>query len=169
MIFEQKHDAFMKGFSDGYLGHEPAIVESLHLHYERGYITGASERNKLMKAPLNFNTLSTLNKMRSEDPKGFNHLLNTWTVMEWGNAVGGEVGEAQNIAKKMRRLQQKIRGNKSADMDIVELRKRLGKEIADAIIYLDLWATSQGIDAGEAVREVFNAKSIEIGVPHYKI
>jgi hypothetical protein len=73
------------------------------------------------------------------------------------------MGEACNVAKKMLRHRDGVAGNKGADLDLDALRRKLAREIADAVIYADLVCASQGIDLGEAVRETFDAKSEEIG------
>lgn len=108
---------------------------------------------------LTFDELRKANVARCESPDGFDHPLDNWSVAEWGCAVSGEVGEACNIAKKLLRVRDSIPGNKQSKE---ELQEALIREIADAVIYLDLWAASQGIDLEMAVRLAFNAKSIEI-------
>lgn len=109
---------------------------------------------------LDFTTLRTANVLRCEH--GWGHRLKGWSVAEWGNAAAGELGEACNVAKKMLRWDHDIRTElaaKSRDGYKEDLRQ----EIADTLIYLDLWAASEGIDLGEAVRLAFNNKSDEIG------
>jgi hypothetical protein len=50
-----------------------------------------------------------------------------WTVADWSNAMGGEAGEAQNIVKKIRRVQaglwdaQKYPGDSAASSSLVDL------------------------------------------------
>lgn len=110
---------------------------------------------------LRFDILRAINVRRCV--RGFKHSLESWSVAEWTNAAIGELGEACNIAKKMLRHRDGVAGNKGDDRDLAKLRRKLGRELADAIIYLDLVAASQGIDLGAAVRETFNAKSEEIG------
>jgi len=91
---------------------------------------------------------------------GFGHTLDSWSVAEWGCAAAGECGEACNIAKKILRFRDGVAGNKKT---IEEYRADLASEVAGTLIYLDLWAASQGIDLGQAVRDEFNRKSIEVG------
>lgn len=110
---------------------------------------------------LEFGRLREVNVSRCLN--GFGHTLESWSVAEWTNAMIGEAGEACNVAKKMLRHRDNVAGNKGDDQDLAKLRLKLGREIADAIIYADLVAASQGIDLGEVVRETFNAKSEEIG------
>jgi NTP pyrophosphatase (non-canonical NTP hydrolase) len=47
----------------------------------------------------------------------------------------------------------------------LELREKLGRELADTFIYLSLLAQAAGLDLSEVVPEVFNAKSKQIGSP----
>lgn len=70
------------------------------------------------------------------------------------------LGEAANLAKKLNRVRDGVRGNKETE---AELRDKLRRELADTQIYLDLLAQSLGFDLHEASVEVFNAKSEELG------
>ncbi|HTV47388.1 MAG TPA: MazG-like family protein [Phycisphaerae bacterium] len=76
-----------------------------------------------------------------------------WPLDAWSNALAGEVGEAANIIKKMRR----------GDLHHVDDRQLLADELADVAIYLDLLAYRAGIDLGAAVRDKFNRKSRQVG------
>lgn len=84
-----------------------------------------------------------------------------WSPLEWGGATAGEVGEMCNYLKKLRRGDVTLE-----DTDMKEgctIRTAIGREIADAICYLDHVANQLGIDTGEAVREKFNRVSGKIG------
>jgi NTP pyrophosphatase (non-canonical NTP hydrolase) len=107
-------------------------------------------------------SFSVVNRQRCESPVGFNHALKSWTLSDWFTAVVGELGEAANIAKKLNRVRDGIPGNKETPE---ALRQKLGRELADAVVYLDLLAQSAEIDLPAAVEEVFNAKSDELGCP----
>ncbi len=109
---------------------------------------------------MTFNAFSAENRARCESPTGFNHKLSSWTTSDWFTATLGELGEAANVAKKLNRVRDGIVGNKETPDD---LRAKLRIELADVYIYLDLLAQHEGIDIGQAVREAFDAKSIEIG------
>ncbi|PWU21834.1 MAG: hypothetical protein C5B50_00695 [Verrucomicrobia bacterium] len=131
-------------------------------------------RRILTDSGLTFGSLRTTNVRRCEE--GFGHPLDSWSGAEWGNAAGGEGGEsigaflallamhglgsAQNIAKKILRFRDGVAGNKKSKEEYLA---DLASEIAGTLIYLDLWAASQGIDLGKAVRDEFNKKSDEIG------
>lgn len=69
-----------------------------------------------------------------------------WSPTDWATAVAGEVGEACNLIKKMRR---------GEEIPLAEV----GKELADSVIYLDLLARRLGLDLGEAVAQKFNEVS----------
>jgi len=125
---------------------------------------------------LTFSVLRETNVVRCQ--VGFGHTIESWSVAEWGNAAAGEggeavgaylalatinkMGEANNLAKKLLRFRDKVGGNLLGKSES-DYRRELGKEIADMVIYADLWAASQGIDLGNAVREAFNNKSDELG------
>ena len=109
---------------------------------------------------LTFNGFSEANRMRSESPTGFNHKLSDWSLSDWMTALVGEVGEAANVAKKLNRVRDGIPGNTQTEE---ELRAALRDELADAFIYLDLLAQSQGFDLAAAVREKFNRTSRKMG------
>ena len=111
---------------------------------------------------MEFSEFSKANLERCQSPDGFDHDLHSWSTSDWFTATMGELGEAANVAKKLNRVRDNIRGNKeTAD----ELRNKLASELADTFIYLDLLAQSVGIDIGQAVETTFNAKSIEVGYP----
>ena len=109
---------------------------------------------------LTFNELRAVNVQRCQS--GFGHALSSWSVAEWGNAAAGELGEACNIAKKMLRFRDGIAGNQPGKTR-ADYCRDLATEIAGALIYLDLWAASEGLNLGEIVRAEFNKKSAEIG------
>lgn len=69
-----------------------------------------------------------------------------WTLGEWMNAVTGELGEAANIIKKVKR----------GDLSLEEAKPLIAKEFADIITYLDITALQVGINLDEAVIEKFN-------------
>lgn len=70
-------------------------------------------------------------------------------------ALAGEVGEACNVIKKVRR------GDRTMD----DARPDIANELADAVIYLDLLAARAGIDLGNAVAAKFNEVSERVGSP----
>lgn len=90
-----------------------------------------------------------------------------WSLLEWTGAMCGEAGEAANIAKKIRRLEQEL-PNKEAGLVVnnyPELRLALAREVADTIIYGLIIMNEIDCCASKVLREVFNKKSEEYGFP----
>lgn len=111
---------------------------------------------------LTFRAFSQLNRQRSESPSGFGHALNSWSLSDWMTATLGELGEAANIAKKLNRCRDGVRGN---DKPEVDLRAALRTEFADIFCYLDMMVQSQGWTLEEIVPEKFNEASRRMGCP----
>lgn len=76
-----------------------------------------------------------------------------WSLTDWATAVSGELGEACNIIKKIRR----------GDLSIENAMEDLSDELADVFIYLDLLSYRSGIDLSQAVIEKWNKTSEKIG------
>lgn len=93
---------------------------------------------------------------------GFGHSLKSWSLLEWAGATAGEIGEACNVAKKIIRVRDGIRGNKRED-NLSALRAKFGQELADGIIYAVLAMLAAGLNPEDEIRKTFNNKSIEIG------
>mgnify|MGYP001570964157 CR=1 FL=1 len=74
------------------------------------------------------------------------HPIDEWSPTDWATALAGEVGEACNLIKKLRR------GEEIATVDIAD-------EIADAVIYADLLCTRLGEQLSVAIRRKFNMVS----------
>jgi NTP pyrophosphatase (non-canonical NTP hydrolase) len=90
--------------------------------------------------------------------------LQDWTLLEWAGAMAGEAGEAANAAKKVRRLQMRLR-QRRGPVDMAEAIGKLAKEIGDTYLYLDLLAARAGIDLREAIVDAFNGVSEREGFP----
>jgi NTP pyrophosphatase (non-canonical NTP hydrolase) len=73
----------------------------------------------------------------------FHRAGDNWTPTDWGCAIAGEVGEACNLVKKLRRGEP------------IE-RAAVANELADAVIYIDLLAADLGIDLGQAIAHKWN-------------
>lgn len=93
--------------------------------------------------------LREINEKRSIDAYGMQ--LESWSPMEWGCAVAGEVGEMCNFLKKLQR-------------DNINYTEDIAKEMADVIIYIDLLATLLNIDLATSIRDKFNSVSEKKGV-----
>lgn len=85
-----------------------------------------------------------------------------WTIADWSNAVAGEVGEACNVVKKIRRPELGTIGN---GKDVAVYYVQLESEIGDILIYLDLLAKKAGTTLDRAVMRAFNEKSEALGMP----
>ena len=79
------------------------------------------------------------------------------TLSYRGTELGGEVGEALNIIKKLERERLGIRGSRATVEDLAE-------ELADVIICCDLIAMATGIDLKDAVERKFNKTSGSVGL-----
>lgn len=92
--------------------------------------------------------------------RGTWHDENEWTLTDWATAAAGEMGEACNVVKKLRRV--------SSDTDYsldqsADLREALADEIADTVIYLDLLAARAGFSLAGIIRKKFNETSEKVG------
>lgn len=76
-----------------------------------------------------------------------------WSLNDWLTAVVGELGEAANILKKIRR----------GDFTLNQARPKLADELADVATYLDILAKQCDIDLGQATIEKFNRVSDRVG------
>ena len=72
-----------------------------------------------------------------------------WSLGEWCNAVLGELGEAANLIKKVKR----------GDLSLDEARTELGKEFADVLTYLDILSFRTGVDLGQVTIDKWNEVS----------
>lgn len=73
--------------------------------------------------------------------------------------LGGEVGEALNVAKKLERERLGWAGSRATIGHLAE-------ELADVVICADLLALTAGIDLFAAVPAKFDATSKKVGLPH---
>lgn len=80
-----------------------------------------------------------------------------WSPNDWMVAVVGEVGEAANLLKKMKR------GDFDTKDALDAARAELEKELADIVIYLDLLAFQLGVELDSAVVQKFNEVSRRVG------
>jgi NTP pyrophosphatase (non-canonical NTP hydrolase) len=84
-----------------------------------------------------------------------------WSGADWATAMAGEMGEACNVVKKLRRNEDGIAA--PTDPPRTELLYNLGVELADTIIYADLLAQHYGIDLAQHVATKFNVVSDRMG------
>lgn len=71
--------------------------------------------------------------------------------------LGGEVGEALNVCKKMERVRLGVKGSTATIDDLKD-------ELADIIICVDRVGAAMGIDLGAEVRRKFNYTSDKYGL-----
>lgn len=91
-----------------------------------------------------------------------------WNIAEWTNAAAGEMGEACNAAKKLRRLDegmQQADGDSPAPRLVEESVAKLMKELGDTVIYLDLCAQAIRVRLEDCVTMAFNQISKREGFP----
>lgn len=120
----------------------------------------AIERAMPKQRPLTFAALRRANTERLPGFRNRNGDLaharsdgSDWSLNDWLTAVAGELGEAANVLKKVRR----------GDFTLDEARSMLAQEFSDVVIYLDLLAKQAGIDLDAAVVHTFNEKSRQVG------
>lgn len=104
---------------------------------------------------LDFNDLRRANVSRCEEVF---HPLGEWSPTDWATAMAGECGEACNEVKKLRRLDGADFVHDTAEKR-EELHEKIGKELADLVIYADLLAARLGINLASCVIEKFNEVS----------
>ena len=114
------------------------------------------------ETPLTFAALRAANvarlplfKNRRGEPAHSEPDGSDWSLGEWCNAVLGELGEAANLIKKVKR----------GDVTLDEARTDLAKEYADVVTYLDILAFQTGVDLGEATAAKWDEVSARVGVP----
>ena len=144
------HRAYHAQLKASQSGAVPMVQISLQ---ELMALRAALPDQKLLPRGLTFDALRAASEARNptfKNAKGETvHSGADWTMNDWFTAMTGEVGEAGNILKKIRRR----------DFTLDEARDQLASELADVVIYLDLLANKAGIDLGKAVIDTFNRKS----------
>lgn len=143
-----------------FYGHDGKFTESLRVALEAGLRALTPPAASQDSGAFDMRAFAVENRARCEAPNGFNHPMSSWSLSDWMTATLGELGEAANVAKKLNRVRDGITGNSEAPE---QLRSNLADEIADAFIYLDLLAQSEGIDLATAVRTKFDKTSAKIG------
>jgi NTP pyrophosphatase (non-canonical NTP hydrolase) len=95
---------------------------------------------------------ANIKREKERDPDGKCGLL-----LYRATELGGEVGEALNVCKKLAREQMRIVGSRSSVAQLAD-------ELADVVIATDLLAMACGIDLEAATRAKFNATSDALGL-----
>lgn len=119
-----------------------------------------------MNATLTFREVTAANVARCDHwHKGG---LGDWSVADWAVAMAGEAGEVCNAVKKLRRIEDEIANISDPDRQLstrAEAVKKIGEELADTFLYLNLLAVRLGIDLPTEVVAKFNATSERYGFP----
>lgn len=121
---------------------------------------------------ISLNQFEVLNVQRCKrwhnGPQG----IDEWSLTDWFTAMTGELGEAANVVKKLRRIQGNLANINEGDRQIIGIAEAAGKaqhELADTFIYMVIVAhqlTKMGApEFSQAIRKAFNAKSREYGFP----
>lgn len=115
---------------------------------------------------LSFRDLQNANSTRCNrwHPTG----LKEWSVTDWATATVGELGEACNAIKKLRRIETGAQNINDPGRQLTEREaavRAIGEELADTIIYLDLLAQRLGIELECEVVNKFNKTSERYGFP----
>lgn len=119
-----------------------------------------------MNTALTFATVTQANVARCD--RWHRGGLADWSVADWAVAMAGEAGEVCNAVKKLRRVEDEIANISDADRQLstrAEAVKKIGEEIADTFLYLNLLAVRLGIDLPTEVIAKFNATSERYGFP----
>lgn len=88
-----------------------------------------------------------------------------WTGADYSNEMGGECGEAQNVVKKLRRVETGVQLKPGAPTE-GELLDKLGDELADVIITACNLANFYGLKLTPYTIRKFNQTSEDYGFPH---
>lgn len=112
-----------------------------------------------MHDPMNFPYLRVVNRGRRDAWQGDVQ----WTAADWSNELCGEVGEAANIVKKLRRLETGTVVRES-EQDVKDLVNLLGMELADVLICVDLLAMHFDIDLESFLIYKFNRTTDKMGL-----
>lgn len=114
--------------------------------------------------PLTFDAVRAANVSRG---KAWHGDTRPWGLVDWGNALAGEVGEACNLIKKLQRIADGISNPNEVinELSPDAMLEELADELADVALQLDLLAACARVDLGAAVRRKFNRKSEKLGFP----
>lgn len=94
--------------------------------------------------------------------------IEDWTPERWMTATAGELGEAANALKKLFRIDDNIASINEVDRHYTTRQQaieKIGEEVADTFIYLNLFACRLGLDLAAEVVKKFNATSERYGFP----
>lgn len=114
---------------------------------------------------MNIDMFQRVNQLRAKRWHGGN--TDQWSLLEWCAALCGEAGEAANVAKKLKLLDNAL-PNREAGLskdDRAVLEYKLAREIADTMIYALIILSQLDERASQVIASVFDQKSIDYGFP----
>lgn len=115
---------------------------------------------------LTFKAVTTANVARCD--RWHRGGLDDWSVADWAVAMAGEAGEVCNAVKKLRRIEDELANISEPGRQLstrAEAVAKIGEEIADTFLYLNLLACRLRIDMADEVEQKFNATSARYGFP----
>jgi NTP pyrophosphatase (non-canonical NTP hydrolase) len=123
-------------------------------------------KEEVMLTTLTFDEVTAANVARCD--RWHKGGLQDWTVADWAVAMAGEAGEVCNAVKKLRRVEDEI-ANISDEGRQLSTRQaavaKIGEELADTFLYLNLLAVRLGIHLPTEIVRKFNATSERYGFP----
>lgn len=138
-----------------YCGRSP---EETPCRYPNRHYRRQSEIHFPGPEPLSFETFHLANRSRQQRWPGADRFVAT----DLSNEMAGEVGEACNVVKKLRRAELGVVGNSE---EVPDLLGMLADELGDVITTADLLANHFDIDLGAAAAAKFNKVSAKHGFP----
>jgi NTP pyrophosphatase (non-canonical NTP hydrolase) len=116
--------------------------------------------------PLTFARLTEANLSRCIRWHGAHGVQDpSWSVADWSNAMAGEAGEVCNEVKKLKRLETGMQQHGNVPGSRMAAVKKIGKEIGDTALYLNLLAARLGLRMEDCIRYAFNQVSEREGFP----
>lgn len=115
---------------------------------------------------LTFDEVTTANVARCD--RWHKGGLNDWSVSDWAVAMAGEAGEVCNAVKKLRRVEDDIANISDPERQLstqAEAIAKIGEELADTFLYLNLLAVRLGLHLPTEIVKKFNTTSERYGFP----
>lgn len=115
---------------------------------------------------LTFDEVTALNVARCD--RWHKGGMTDWSIADWAVAMAGEAGEVCNAVKKLRRVEDEIANISDPGRQLStrqEAIAKIGEEIADTFLYLNLLAVRLGLHLPSEVVAKFNATSERYGFP----
>lgn len=117
-------------------------------------------------ASLTFDDVTTANVARRD--RWHKGGLTDWSISDWAVAMAGEAGEVCNAVKKLRRVEDEIANISDPDRQLSTRKEaiaKIGEELADTFLYLNLLAVRLEIHLPTEIVRKFNIVSERYGFP----